>query len=305
MKVLITGGAGFVGSHLAEACRDRGYQTHVVDNLSTGRRENVPDGVQFWEADITSDALVDIVTTLQPDVIFHQAAQSSVPVSLKHPIHDAHVNILGTLKLLEAARKANVKKVIYASSAAVYGNPASLPIDIDHAIQPSSFYGISKWVPELYLRVYRELYGLAFTVLRYANIYGPRQAAHGEGGVVAIFVDRVLKSEPLVIHGDGRQTRDFVYVTDVVEANLAAIERGDGDVLNVGTGIPTSILELVKTLEEVVEHPIPFVHADPRPGDIRYSYFNIKDTIQKLNWKPRVTLKEGLKETLARCGWKA
>jgi len=299
MRVLITGGAGFVGSHIADACLDRGYDTYVLDNLSTGRKRNLSPKAELIQADIATADLETILSKIKPEIIFHQAAQVSVPLSIKQPLQDQQVNIQGTIKLLEAARMANVRKVIYASSAAVYGNPVYLPVDEKHPIQPISFYGISKYVPELYLKTYMDLYHLPFTALRYANIYGPRQVAHGEGGVVAIFTDRILRGEAITIQGDGEQTRDFIYISDIVEANLAAIERGDGGIYNIGTGVQTSINQLAQALETAAGHPIEKKNAAPREGDIRDSYFNPDLAMRELNWLPKVSLVEGLQKTIA------
>jgi UDP-glucose 4-epimerase len=299
MRVLITGGAGFVGSHIADACLDRGYDTYVLDNLSTGRKRNLSPKAELIQADIATADLETILSKIKPEIIFHQAAQVSVPLSIKQPLQDQQVNIQGTIKLLEAARMANVRKVIYASSAAVYGNPVYLPVDEKHPIQPISFYGISKYVPELYLKTYMDLYQLPFTALRYANIYGPRQVAHGEGGVVAIFTDRILRGETITIQGDGEQTRDFIYISDIVDANLAAIERGDGGIYNIGTGVQTSINQLAQALETAAGHPIEKKNAAPREGDIRDSYFNPDLAMRELNWLPKVSLVEGLQKTIA------
>lgn len=299
MRVLITGGAGFVGSHIADACLDRGYDTYVLDNLSTGRKRNLSPKAELIQADIATADLETILSKIKPEIIFHQAAQVSVPLSIKQPLQDQQVNIQGTIKLLEAARMANVRKVIYASSAAVYGNPVYLPVDEKHPIQPISFYGISKYVPELYLKTYMDLYQLPFTALRYANIYGPRQVAHGEGGVVAIFTDRILRGEAITIQGDGEQTRDFIYISDIVDANLAAIERGDGGIYNIGTGVQTSINQLAQALETAAGHPIEKKNAAPREGDIRDSYFNPDLAMRELNWLPKVSLVEGLQKTIA------
>lgn len=298
MRVLITGGAGFVGSHIADACVERGYVTTVLDNLVTGRRENIPAGAAWINANISTDPLEPIFERVKPDVVFHLAANASVSVSVKAPLFDQQVNIQGTIQLLEAAVKHNVRKIIYASSAAIYGNPAYLPIDEQHPIAPLSPYGISKYVPELYLRIYRNLHNLNFTALRYANIYGPRQIAEGEGGVVAIFTDHVVKGEPITIQGDGEQTRDFIYISDIVAANLAAIEHGDGGCFNIGTGQVTSINDLVQTLQQTNERPIVVHHAPPREGDIRHSYFNCTHAKEGLQWEPTVTLAEGLQRTM-------
>lgn len=299
MNVLITGGAGFVGSHIADACLEQDYKTMIVDNFYASDQQNLPENAPFVQADITSESFTSVVADFQPDVIFHLAAQSSVPASIRNPQEDADINIRGTLNVLEAARKTGVKKVVYASTAAVYGNPVSLPIDEDHPTEPLSFYGISKFVPELYMKAYRELYGLSFTVLRYANIYGPRQIPHGEGGVVTIFVDRALRGEPLLVHGDGRQNRDFVYISDIVKANMQAITHGDGTILNIGTGRSTSINNLAHLIKDSVDQPLEVHHTDAREGDILESYFDPSAAKEKLQWTPSVDLKEGLKQTIA------
>ncbi len=298
MRVLITGGAGFVGSHIADACVDRRYDTYIVDNLMTGRKENIPAQATWINADIATDQLETIFAKVKPDIVFHHAANASVSVSVKNPMLDQQVNIQGTIQILEAAVKHNVRKVVYASSAAIYGNPAYLPIDEKHPIAPLSPYGISKYVPELYLHTYRNLHNLNFTALRYANIYGPRQIAEGEGGVVAIFTDHVVKGEPITIQGDGEQTRDFIYVSDIVAVNLAAIEHGDGESYNIGTGQVTSINDLVKTMQQTSDQPIIVQHTAPREGDIRHSYFNLNAAKTGLQWEPKVSLSEGLQQTL-------
>ncbi len=298
MRVFITGGAGFVASHLADACIERGYETYVLDNLTTGRQDNIPNKAEWINIDLATDPIEPIFAEVKPDIVFHHAANASVSISVKQPLYDQQVNIAGTIKLLEAAKNHNVRKVIYASSAAIYGNPAYLPIDEKHPIAPISPYGISKYVPELYLKTYKDLHHLNFTALRYANIYGPRQIAEGEGGVVAIFTDRVVKGEPIIIQGDGEQTRDFIYISDVVAANLAAIEHGDGGIFNIGTGQVTSINQLVESMQKVVGQSIEIQHSSPREGDIRHSYFNSQAATEGLKWEPKVTLSEGLKKTL-------
>lgn len=298
MRVLITGGAGFVGSHIADACLARGYQTSIIDNLASGRRDHIPIGAEWIHADIASDPLDPIFEKVNPEIVFHLAANASVSLSVKNPQLDQHINIQGTIRLLEAARKYNVRKVIYASSAAIYGNPTYLPIDENHPIAPISPYGISKYVPELYLNTYKHLHQLNFTALRYANIYGPRQIAEGEGGVVAIFTDRVVRGEPILIQGDGDQTRDFIYISDIVAANLAAIDHGDGGIYNIGTGLVTSINKLVETMQQLTEARIDVQHTAPREGDIRHSYFNIQSAQDGLQWEPKITLEEGLRNTL-------
>lgn len=230
MKVLVTGGAGFIGSHVVDCLIESGHETVVVDNLATGKASHVHPKAKLYVTDIRSKELKEIVETEKPRVVIHQAAQVSVKRSVDEPLWDAEINILGTLNLLECCRAANVEKLIYASSAAVYGDPVYVGVDERHLIQPLSLYGVSKYTPELYIKVYHHLYGLNYTILRYANVYGPRQDSEGEGGVVSIFIDKLLKGEQPIIYGDGEQTRDFVYVTDVAQANVMALTRGDGGV---------------------------------------------------------------------------
>ncbi|WP_028987811.1 NAD-dependent epimerase/dehydratase family protein [Thermicanus aegyptius] len=299
MRILITGGAGFIGSHIAQACVEKGFETYIFDDLSTGREENLFPEAHFIKGDLADAPLEDLLADIQPDYLIHEAAQASVPVSTKDPCRDAEINILGTVRLLEAAKKSNVKKVVYASSAAVYGNPVRLPIDESHPQHPLSFYGVSKYVPEFYLDLYWKHFGLPYTVLRYANVYGPRQVAHGEGGVVAIFADKIKRGEKLSVYGDGDQTRDFIYVSDVVAANLAALERGTGEIFNIGTGIPTSVNQLIKAFEEILGHPVEKEYLPPREGDIRDSLFHINKAVKELAWSPKVSLAEGLRRTLS------
>lgn len=298
MRVLITGGAGFVGSHIADACIREGYETFILDNLVTGRLENIHQAAEWIDADIARDALDPLFAQIKPDVVYHLAANASVALSMQDPLYDEHTNIRGTIQLLQAAAKHAVKKVIYASSAAIYGDPSYYPLDERHPIAPLSAYGISKYVPELYLRVYHQHYGVPFTALRYANIYGPRQIAEGEGGVIAIFTDRVVKNETLYIQGDGDQTRDFIYIDDIVAANIAAIEHGTGKSYNIGTGRATSINDLVYTMRQVTGKDITVAHTSPREGDIRHSYFNSSAAHEELHWQPTVALDEGLRRTL-------
>lgn len=299
MRILITGGAGFIGSHIADAALKKGFETFCMDNLSTGRRENLDPQVRLIEGDIVSAPLDSLFKEIKPDYLIHEAAQASVPASLRDPAYDAEVNILGTVRLLDAARRHGVRKVVYASSAAVYGNPIRLPIDEEHPRAPLSFYGISKLIPEYYLEQFYRTYGLPFTALRYANVYGERQVAHGEGGVVAIFTDKLLRGEKLSIFGDGEQTRDFIYVGDVAEANLAALTHGDGEIYNIGTGISTSIHRLIRAMEEITGRKAEIEYLPPREGDIRDSLFRIDKAIRGLHWSPKVTLHEGLKRTLS------
>jgi UDP-glucose 4-epimerase len=296
-KVLVTGGAGFIGSHIVERCLLEGWETVVVDDLSNGKLENIPGGSKFYQIDFGSKEMESILAKERPEVIVHQAAQTDVQRSLNAPLDDAAVNIYSTVHLLDLARQYEVRKMVYASSAAIYGKPESVPIHESHPKQPMSCYGVSKYVPELYIRTYSKLYGLDYGILRYANVYGPRQASDGEGGVVAIFVDRILRGESLVIYGSGEQTRDFVFVEDVADANIAAI-RAEGSVLaNVGTSKPLSVNTLVTVLQECCNEKVRVEYRLARPGDIEHSCLDNRQAIHTLGWKPKVRLEEGLYKT--------
>lgn len=298
MKVLVTGGAGFIGSHIVDLLVESGFRVSVVDDLSTGRFENVNPGVNFYRIGVESGDFGEVIARERPDAVVHQAAQVDVQRSLREPLADAEINILGAVNLLEACRRYNVSKVVYASSAAVYGNPAYLPADEKHPVKPQSPYGASKYTVEHYLRIYCEVYGVRYTVLRYANVYGPRQDAGGEGGVVAIFVDKLLSAEAPKIFGDGEQTRDFVFVKDVAAANLAALHRGDGLILNVSTGAMLSVNSLFHTIKNITGSRLSPVYCPPRPGDITYSCLANENAREALEWRPRYSLEEGLRETV-------
>ncbi|WP_276353948.1 NAD-dependent epimerase/dehydratase family protein [Cohnella caldifontis] len=298
MKVLVTGGAGFIGSSVVEALIEAGHETVVLDNLSVGRREYVHPQAIFLEADIGSAATALALETHRPDTVIHLAANIQVQKSLQYPMFDAANNINGTIHLLECCRNAGVRKIVYASSAAVYGEPQYLGIDEIHRTRPISFYGISKFTPEMYIRCYSELYGIEHTILRYSNVYGIRQSAEGEGGVISVFVDRMIRGERPVIYGDGLQTRDFVYVEDVARANLHALTSGDGETLNIGTGRPTNLLELYELAAGFCGFDKPPVFKPARAGDIAHSFFNFRRAREALGWNPRVSLEEGLSRTV-------
>lgn len=299
MQVLVTGGAGFIGSHIVDALLSQGHSVSVLDNLSTGKLENLDPRVNFYHGELGDEELLQqIMEGERPEVVIHEAAQASVPRSVDNPVYDAGVNVVGSIKLLEACRKGGVRKVIYASTAAVYGEPKYLPIDEDHPVMLLSPYGISKYAVEQYLKVYKSLYNLDFTVLRYANVYGPRQDAAGEGGVVSVFAGRLLSGKCPEIFGDGRQTRDFVYVKDVAAANVAALDRAGGQVLNVSTGIATSVNELFETMREMAASSVIAVYGPERPGDIKHSFLENIRARQLLEWKHRFDLEDGLRETI-------
>ena len=299
MKVMVTGGAGFIGSHIVDLLVSCGFRVSVVDDLSSGRFENINPGVNFYRIKVESAGFDQAVERERPDALIHHAAQVDVQRSLNDPLRDAKVNILGAINLLETCRRYQVGKVVYASSAAVYGSPAYLPVDEKHPIEPQSHYGVSKHAVEHYLRIYQEIYGIHYTVLRYANVFGPRQDATGEGGVVAIFIDRLLKGEKLKIFGDGGQTRDFIFVGDVASANLAALYRGDGRILNVSTGTSLSVNDLYRILKKLTSSSLEPEYCLPRPGDILHSCLANDDARKTLEWSPRCPLEEGLRQTVA------
>lgn len=297
IKVLITGGAGFIGSHISDRLIGLGYDVTAVDNLITGSSTNLMDKVKLYEVDITYDQLHEIFEAEQPDYVIHEAAQTDIQKSMEDPVFDVKTNVLGTLNVLECCRLTGVKKIIFASSAAVYGHPEYLGIDENHRIKPISFYGISKHISEEYIRFYKEIFGLKYTILRYANVYGDRQSLKGEGGVISIFIKNMLKGKKTVIYGDGEQLRDFVYVEDVVKANICAIKKGDNEILNIGTGAATSINGLFKALNDIVGDSRR-VYAETRKGDILNSYFNIEKSSRVLGWKPEYALVDGLRKTV-------
>lgn len=298
MKILVTGGAGFIGSHVVEAHIAAGHTVAVVDNLSSGKRNYVPAEAAFYPMDIRDPALSRVFEAEQPDVVNHQAAQVSVPKSVADPVHNASVNVAGLVNVLEQARQHEVRKVIFASSCAVYGDPDRLPIREEHPISPLSPYGQSKWTGEHYLDLYRRLYGLSFTALRYANVYGPRQDPFGEAGVVTIFVEQMLAGAPVTIHDDGDQTRDFVYVGDVAMANLQALDHGDNGVYNISTGRAVTINQLFQALQELASYQRDARHGPPRPGDIRHSVLDPARAMRELGWRPTMSFQEGLARTI-------
>jgi UDP-glucose 4-epimerase len=297
MKVLVTGGAGFIGSHIVDQLLAIGHQVAVIDNMSSGKETNLNPKAAFYRMDMENKKIQEVFQREKPDVIIHQAAQTVVQTSVQEPVYDAHMNILGTINLLEAARLHGVKKFIYASSAAVYGDPQYVPIDERHSIGPLSGYGISKYTPEQYLRIYQQMYGLEFTILRYANVYGIRQDPRGEGGVISIFIDKALGQTPFTIFGDGEQTRDYIYVEDVARANISALHAGESEVFNIGTGVHTTLNQLVKKLQEISGQSLETIYENERLGDIKHSYFTVNKAKNGLHWTPVVSLDDGLRKT--------
>ena len=294
MRVVVTGGAGFIGSHVVEALVVRGDEVHVLDNLASGKRENVPDEARFHEADIRTDT-DRVFAEARPDACFHLAAQADVRVSVERPDYDADVNILGTVRVLEAAREHGARVVFASTGGAIYGE-VDAPADEDHPRRPLAPYGASKLAGEEYLQTYNRLHGAAHVVLRYANVYGPRQDPHGEAGVVAIFMSRLRDGVRPTIFGDGRQTRDYVYAADVAEVTLAALES-DGGVFNVGTGRETSVVDLLAAIQQVTGTEAEPELADPRAGELQRSVLDVGRVERELGWRARHDLGGGLAKT--------
>lgn len=297
MKALVTGGAGFIGSHLVDQLVADGADVHVIDNLSTGLRENVHPKAILHVMDICNSETKELILREQPDVVFHLAAQVDVQRSIRQPDHEAHVNIVGTVNVLEASCQVAIKKFVFASSCAVYGNLETPLINEQDETQPISIYGTSKLTSESFIRLFHQIYGIPFTILRYANVYGPRQNAKGEGGVVAIFLDRLHKGLPLIIHGDGEQTRDFIFVKDVVAATLAAVQKGGQEIIQVSTANRTSVNHLAKMLRDIHGGNIIDLHEQERPGDIKHSCLDNNKAQQILGWVPEYKISQGLKES--------
>ncbi len=298
--VIITGGAGFIGSHIADAYLDQGWKVHILDDMSGGRRENVPQQSKLHELDIRSAEAAQLIEDVAPQVLVHQAAQMDVRRSVADPSFDADVNIRGTLNLLEACRRAAVQQVVFASTGgAIYGEQDVFPADEDHPQRPVSPYGVSKLSVERYLFFYHQAYGLDVTCLRYANVYGERQNPHGEAGVVAIFLKRLLSGQPCKINGDGLQTRDYVHVSDVVRANLAAVGSRGFRTYNVGTGKETTVVELFERLAEAVGVDQKASHGPGMPGEQRRSVITPGRIQQDLEVPEPLSLEEGFARTAA------
>ncbi len=302
MKVLITGGAGFIGSHLAEQLRSAGDEPVALDNLSSGRRENLPPDVKLIEADVLDEELFRVVADGRFDAIVHLAGQTMVNASLADPIFDARQNILGTLQVLEAARRGGVRRIVFASTAASYGDvpESELPILETRSLAPLSFYGLSKVAAERYLAMYRATFGLDYVVLRFANVYGERQGEGGEGGVISIFARAIAAGEDIAVFGDGGQTRDFVYAGDIAAGIRAALlTASPNTAYNLSTAAQTSLREIINILSHVAGRTIVPHYEPARAGDIYKSALANGRARQGLNWEPKVTLEEGMRRTYA------
>lgn len=299
MKILITGGAGFIGSAVSQAYLRQGHTVVVVDDLSSGKKERVPAGATLYECDIRDHVqLKEIFKKEKPDAVNHHAAQANAEASVKNPVEDYEINILGLINVLECCKEHGVKRIIFASSAAVYGDkePAKNGLKEDDALFQISPYGASKMTSELYLRCYFNLYKIPFVILRYANVYGPHQDG-GEAGVVPAFIRALLSGKPCTAFGDGEQTRDYIFVEDVVTANMLALTKGDNDVFNIGTGVQTSVNQLAAMLRDIVGKGT-VAKGAARAGDIRHSFLNSEKAKKVLGWHAETSLREGLKKTV-------
>jgi UDP-glucose 4-epimerase len=298
MKILVTGGAGFIGSWVAETFLKEGHKVLIIDDLSTGREENIPVNSDFIKCDIRDfDKVEKVVSQFKPEIIDHHAAQIDVRKSVENPVHDAEINILGTLNLIEAAMRNGVKKFIFASTGgAIYGEPEIIPADETTEPFPISPYGTSKYAIEKYLGYYNYVHGFDYVALRYANVYGPRQNPHGEAGVIAIFCNRILSQTPCTVFGDGGQTRDYVYVEDVAAANLKSLTAPVGS-YNIGTGIETSVNGLISELKKSSCSDFEVNYGEERPGEVRSISLEVTLAGQILDWRPSVDLAEGIQKT--------
>ena len=297
MKILVTGGAGFIASHLVDRLIDEGHSVVVVDNLSAGRYENVNKSATFYKIDICDFTALELIFKKErPEVVNHHAAQVNVRKSVDTPMYDANVNILGSLNLCELSRKFQVKKFIYASTGgAVYGEPKSLPVKETCPVEPISQYGVSKHTVEHYLYIFYKLYGLNFTVLRYPNVYGPRQSPHGEAGVIAIFSEQILKNKRPTIFGDGSKTRDYVYVGDIITANMTVLNNsGNGEIYNLGWGREITDYEVFETVRRSLLSNIEPIFGQKRPGEIEHISLDSSKATKALRWKPKITFEEGV-----------
>ena len=299
MKVLVTGGAGFIGSHLVDRLAQEGHDVIIVDNLATGKRRNINRSASFYKLDIQSWRMERVFRNERPSVVMHLAAQMDVRKSVEDPMFDAQVNVLGTLNVLQQAVKHGVRKVVFSSSGgAIYGEQEVHPASESHITQPSSPYGLSKLCGELYLSYFQRSSGLQMVSLRYANVYGPRQDPEGEAGVVAIFIQKMLHNEQAVINGNGRQTRDFVFVDDVIEANLAVMGQETQGTYNVGTGVETSINDLFRILVQHTGSACKEVHGPAKKGEQARSVIDSAKLRNELSWEPKTSLNDGLKKTV-------
>jgi UDP-glucose 4-epimerase len=300
VRIIVTGGAGFIGSHIVDSYLAAGHEVLVLDSLwehGGGRRMNVPERANFTHMDIRDEGVMRIFKEFKPQIVSHHAAQHSVAISSRDPKYDADVNVMGLLNILETSVKTGVKKVIFASSGATYGTPERFPITEATPQHPTSPYGITKMVAEHYLRFYKHEKGLDFTALRYGNVYGPRQDPNGEAGVIAIFIGKFLKREGVRIDWDGDQTRDYIYVKDIADLNVLALDKGSGGCFAIGTNVKTSVNDIYRTLVEISGFEAPVTNGPKRPGDARDAQFDAALAKKELGWKPQTRILDGMRET--------
>ncbi|RSK28326.1 NAD-dependent epimerase/dehydratase family protein [Bacillus sp. HMF5848] len=291
-KVIVTGGSGFIGSHILEELQQQGYESYNIDiKKPTYIKDN------FIQCDVRSETdVLEIFAEIDPDYVIHLAAQTSVPYSMKNATDDAINNIIGTVNVLEACKAMNVKKIIFASTAAVYGDPDSLPIKEESPLRPLSPYGQSKKTAEEYIRLYRELYGLKYVILRFGNVFGPRQKHGGEAGVISIFMNQIIQNHPIEVYGSGNQTRDFIYVKDIVKANLVALKNDESDTFNISSETQMKINDIISDIEHVVNKKLHVTYKDRRLGDIEHNVLSTDKAKNQLKWKPLYSFKEGLSD---------
>jgi UDP-glucose 4-epimerase len=300
MKIVVTGGAGFIASHIVDAYLHQGHEVHVIDDFSTGRKSNLNSNAVVHESNIADPEAAKLIGKIQPDVLNHHAAQMDVRHSVEDPLFDAGVNVLGFLNLLEACKKAGTQRIIFASSGgAIYGDKEPIPADEGHAKEPMSPYGVSKMTGELYLAYYYTAFGIRYVALRYANVYGPRQSTKGEAGVVAIFISQLLAEQNPIINGDGKQTRDYVFVGDVVEANVAALETSHVGGINIGTGRETDVSTICGLLQQATNSRVEAVHGPAKAGEQMRSCLETALAARVLGWRPEVGIDEGFERTIA------
>ncbi|HEY6195004.1 MAG TPA: NAD-dependent epimerase/dehydratase family protein [Candidatus Eisenbacteria bacterium] len=300
MRILVTGGAGFIGSNVADRFLQLGHEVAIFDDLSTGFREFVNPRAKLHEGDLADAAAIDrCIADFRPEIVDHHAAQIDVRKSVSDPLRDARVNILGSIALLQSCTRHGVRKVIYASTGgALYGEGRELPATEDHPVNPESPYGTSKHTVEHYLYLWKLLHGLDYTVLRYPNVFGPRQNPHGEAGVNAIFIGLMLEGKRPRIFGDGNAVRDYLFVSDVVDGNVLALEKGSGEMLNLGTGVGTSVNDIVRELQAILGFREGAIYDPARPGEVQRIYLDASRAKRVLGWEPKVAFTDGLRQTV-------
>ncbi len=298
MKILITGGAGFIGSHLTDKLIEQGHKVVVIDNLSTGKEENLNKQARFYNFDIRDEKISNVFKQERPEVVFHYAAQVSVKRSIENPVRDADINITGTLNILENCKKFGVKKIIFASTGgAIYGETDTIPTSEKQVANPRSPYGFCKLAVENYLYCYFQNFNLPFVALRFSNVYGPKQNPNAEAGVIAIFFDRVFLGKDLIINGDGQQTRDYVFIKDAIKANLLALEKDKTGIFNIGTAQETSVNDIFQKINHITDKGLKSIYCSAQPGEERRSCLDFSKAQKELGWNPEYKLEQGLKET--------